>query len=556
MAILKPSPSSPRRSAAGTTTSVRKISTVPEALTPSLTWWCDRSKPGSRGVDEKGRDAADLLLRVRHGEEETQVGRLPAGDEDFLTRDPVGVALAHRPGLLVPGVGSRVRLGQREAAELLAPGERRQETLLLVGVAELFDRVADERVVDREDDAHVGADPRDLLDHDRIGNDVHLGAAVLRRRRRPPPAPAHRPRETGPAGTSPVWSIVAARGRMTSSAKLRTESRSSCCSSENSRFMGGGVYRQAGARPGGAEDGSRRRSQQRIRVARPGRVRGRAGEAGRVGSAPRAITVLDRRASAPASPAGKSSPVTPGSTDSASPPTAAAATGRPAANARAAMPLPEIARYGSATTSQAASHRAIVLLGDVGVLPEDALAHGARRRAARELLRVGKDLADDGDRGPRPPHDLGSGVEEEIDALVAPHETEEEHERTRRFRGAGGPPRAGVADGGDTGCGSTSDGRPGASLPSRSRSAAVCTTNASAERNAPSARNRRKAPPSWSSTLWQRSTRRVAGDSAATRRRTARYGRPQNAVHHGTSRAPGETAAIASAVRFQDPGER
>ena len=46
MAILNPSPSSPRRSAAGTLTSVRKISTVPEALTPSLIWCLERSKPG------------------------------------------------------------------------------------------------------------------------------------------------------------------------------------------------------------------------------------------------------------------------------------------------------------------------------------------------------------------------------------------------------------------------------------------------------------------------------------------------------------------------------
>ena len=46
IAILKPSPSSPSRSAAGTCTSVRKISTVPEALTPSLTWCRERSNPG------------------------------------------------------------------------------------------------------------------------------------------------------------------------------------------------------------------------------------------------------------------------------------------------------------------------------------------------------------------------------------------------------------------------------------------------------------------------------------------------------------------------------
>ncbi len=46
IAILKPSPSRPSRFSSGTRTSVRKISTVPEALTPSLTWCRERSKPG------------------------------------------------------------------------------------------------------------------------------------------------------------------------------------------------------------------------------------------------------------------------------------------------------------------------------------------------------------------------------------------------------------------------------------------------------------------------------------------------------------------------------
>ena len=53
IAILKPSPSSPSRSATGTFTSVRKISTVPEALTPSLTWWRERSKPGAAASTRK-----------------------------------------------------------------------------------------------------------------------------------------------------------------------------------------------------------------------------------------------------------------------------------------------------------------------------------------------------------------------------------------------------------------------------------------------------------------------------------------------------------------------
>ena len=46
-------------------------------------------------------------------------------------------------------------------------------------VAEFLERVANQRVVDRQDHAEVRADPRDLLDHDGVGNRVHPRAPVL-----------------------------------------------------------------------------------------------------------------------------------------------------------------------------------------------------------------------------------------------------------------------------------------------------------------------------------------------------------------------------------------
>jgi hypothetical protein len=119
-----------------------------------------RAVEARRGrVDEEGRDALELLLGAGHREEQADVRRLAARDEDLLARDPIGVALPDGAGLLVPGVGAGIRLGQGEAAELLPLGERHEEPLLLVGVAVPLDRVADERVVDREDHAEVGADP-------------------------------------------------------------------------------------------------------------------------------------------------------------------------------------------------------------------------------------------------------------------------------------------------------------------------------------------------------------------------------------------------------------
>ena len=81
-------------------------------------------------------------------------------------------------------------------------------------------------------------------------------------------------------------------------------------------------------------------------------------------------------------------------------------------------------------------------------------------------------------------------------------------------------------------------------------------------------------PLSWSSRLWQRSTRRVSGASRASRRKSARTGSPQNDVHQGTIAFDGKTghlfamasegtirpaappAAIVAAVARHDRGER
>src|SRR5262249_39931814 len=76
-----------------------------------------------------------------------------------------------------------VGLGQREAAELLPSRQGGQKRRLVLDAPKLLDRVANQRVVDRENHSHVGAGSRDLLDHDRIRDDVHSPAAVLGRHR-------------------------------------------------------------------------------------------------------------------------------------------------------------------------------------------------------------------------------------------------------------------------------------------------------------------------------------------------------------------------------------
>ena len=133
---------------------------------------------GIRG-DQEGGDPLVLLRRVDGGEDQGDVGMGAVGDEDLgAVQHPV-VAVAAGGGAEARGVAARSRLGEGEAAELLARGERGQNLPLLLLVAELHDGIADQRVVHRQDDARGGADPADLLDDQAVGDVVHAGAAVL-----------------------------------------------------------------------------------------------------------------------------------------------------------------------------------------------------------------------------------------------------------------------------------------------------------------------------------------------------------------------------------------
>ena len=75
-------------------------------------------------------------IRVGLGEDQGGVRLAPIGDEDLPAVQHVDLTLALGPRVLVGGVRPGFRLRQREAAELGAGGERREEAaLLLVGSA-------------------------------------------------------------------------------------------------------------------------------------------------------------------------------------------------------------------------------------------------------------------------------------------------------------------------------------------------------------------------------------------------------------------------------------
>jgi hypothetical protein len=120
-----------------------------------------------------------LLRQVDAGEDQGDVGVGAVGDEDLVAVEHVVVAVAARRGAHARRIAAGAGLGEGEAAELPAGGEGGEELLLLLLGAELEQRIADQGVVDREDDARGGADPADLLDHQAVGEGVHAGAAVL-----------------------------------------------------------------------------------------------------------------------------------------------------------------------------------------------------------------------------------------------------------------------------------------------------------------------------------------------------------------------------------------
>ncbi len=156
-------------------------SVVPEPLTPELVFVVAVAVARVVLVHHEGGDALVLLREVDVGEDDRHVGVGAVGDEDLVAVEDVVVAVAPRGGAQGRRVAAGARLGEREAADQLARRERLQELFLDPLAAELQQRVADQRVVHRKNDAGRSADPADLFDHQAIGDGVHAGAAILLR---------------------------------------------------------------------------------------------------------------------------------------------------------------------------------------------------------------------------------------------------------------------------------------------------------------------------------------------------------------------------------------
>jgi hypothetical protein len=141
------------------------------------------------GVEHEGGDAARAgLLGIGAGEE--QEGPRIAGVRDPLLRTGYAPAVARRVRTRTqrPGVRPRLGLGEGEGADQLAARERRHPARALLLGAEGEDRQRGRARVHGDRHPHSGVRPRELLQHEDVGEEVRAGAAELLRH-----ADAHEP---------------------------------------------------------------------------------------------------------------------------------------------------------------------------------------------------------------------------------------------------------------------------------------------------------------------------------------------------------------------------
>ena len=110
---------------------------LPHGATAALALDHPRLEPGSTAFDQ---EALDLVILGVPRPDHDDVGHPPVADPLLGTVDHVLVALAAGRGLQRHGVRPMIWLGQRERAESLTPGHRRQPALLLLLAAEHSDR--------------------------------------------------------------------------------------------------------------------------------------------------------------------------------------------------------------------------------------------------------------------------------------------------------------------------------------------------------------------------------------------------------------------------------
>ncbi len=117
-AILRPSPSAPRRREASTRTLSKRIVAVAEPVRPILRSGGSADEALGGGRDEEAGDAVAVVGGARH--HLVEVGVAAVGGPGLRAVEDVGVAVAARGRPHRGGVGAGVRLGEAVGAEQVA----------------------------------------------------------------------------------------------------------------------------------------------------------------------------------------------------------------------------------------------------------------------------------------------------------------------------------------------------------------------------------------------------------------------------------------------------
>ena len=126
-------------------------------------------------LHEESLDPAVLDVAGPHHDD---IGDGAVADPLLRAVDHVGIAVAARRGLQCDRVGPVVGLGERERADLLQPGHRRQPLLLLLLGAQHEDRLHREATMDHQECAHAPVAPGHLHRDQPSRHRIHVGAAV------------------------------------------------------------------------------------------------------------------------------------------------------------------------------------------------------------------------------------------------------------------------------------------------------------------------------------------------------------------------------------------
>ncbi len=138
-------------------------------------------KPFHPPLHHKEAEPPFPVLGIRARQHHGQVGHGPVGHENFVGIQPiVPVFLQDSRGLDGGDIRSGIGLGETEGADPVAGTHARQETTLLLRIAEGFDGEQGNTVVHRDGQCHAGTDTAELLDDDHVAHRVQARTSPFR----------------------------------------------------------------------------------------------------------------------------------------------------------------------------------------------------------------------------------------------------------------------------------------------------------------------------------------------------------------------------------------